>query len=105
MRLSKTYDEVKKAIEDEGLVNIVGAQADSLAKAVDIDKETIIRSNRDEIIPFIEEEIAVRYYFHPAGIEIRLRTDTQLHQAMDKWDESMKLLEPSESKTETATAS
>ena len=98
-------DEVKKAIEDEGLVNIVGAQADSLAKAVDIDKETIIRSNRDEIIPFIEEEIAVRYYFHPAGIEIRLRTDTQLHQAMDKWDESMKLLEPSESKTETATAS
>ena len=80
-------DEVKKAIEDEGLAKLVGTQVDSLSKAVDLDKETIIRSNKDEIVPFIEEEIVVRYYFQPSGIKVRLRTDTQLHEALEKWDD------------------
>lgn len=81
-------DEVKKAIEDEGLAKLVGTQVDSLSKAVDLDKETIIRSNKDEIVPFIEEEIVVRYYFQPSGVKVRLRTDTQLHEALEKWDDS-----------------
>ena len=80
-------DEVKKAIEDEGLAKLVGTQVDSLSKAVDLDKETIIRSNKDEIVPFIEEEIVVRYYFQPSGVKVRLRTDTQLHEALEKWDD------------------
>lgn len=86
-------DEVKKAIEDEGLAKLVGTQVDSLSKAVDLDKETIIRSNKDEIVPFIEEEIVVRYYFQPSGIKVRLRTDTQLHEALEKWDDSALLSE------------
>jgi carboxyl-terminal processing protease len=47
-----------------------------------MDKETFLRLKKDEIIPFIEEEIAVRYYFQEAGIQVRLRYDTQLHQAL-----------------------
>lgn len=86
-------DEVKKAIEDEGLAKLVGTQVDSLSKAVDLDKETIIRSNKDEIVPFIEEEIVVRYYFQPSGVKVRLRTDTQLHEALEKWDDSALLSE------------
>lgn len=86
-------DEVKKAIEDEGLAKLVDTQVDSLSKAVDLDKETIIRSNKDEIVPFIEEEIVVRYYFQPSGVKVRLRTDTQLHEALEKWDDGALLSE------------
>lgn len=78
-------DEMKKAIEDEGLGHLVGAEADSLAKAVDLSKEEIILHHKDQIIPFIEEEIVVRYYFQPAGVKVRLRTDRQLHEALEKW--------------------
>ncbi len=40
---------------------------------------------KDEIVPFIEEEIAVRYYFQEAGIKVRLRYDTQLRDAVKGW--------------------
>ena len=53
-------------------------------KAIDMDKETFLNLKKDEIIPFIEEEIAVRYYFQEAGIKIRLRTDEQLKEALEK---------------------
>jgi carboxyl-terminal processing protease len=35
-------------------------------------------------VPFIEEEIAVRYYFQQAGIRVRLRYDDQLHEALQQ---------------------
>lgn len=86
-------DEVKKTIKEERLGNLAGALTDSLAKAVDLDKAEIIRYNKDQITPFIEEEIIIRYYFQPAGVKIRLRTDNQLHEALAKWNESLGLLE------------
>ena len=39
---------------------------------------------KDEIIPFIEEEIAVRYYYQEAGVRVRLRYDKQLKEALTK---------------------
>ena len=45
-------------------------------------KETFLRLKKEEIVPFIEEEIAVRYYFQQAGIRVRLRYDDQLHEAL-----------------------
>ena len=49
-----------------------------------MDKDTFLRLKKDEIVPFIEEEIAVRYYFQEAGIKVRLRYDDQLHEALQK---------------------
>ena len=43
-----------------------------------------LRLKKDEIIPFIEEEIAVRYYWQEAGIRVRLRYDDQLREALTK---------------------
>ena len=37
---------------------------------------------QSEIVPFIEEEIVVRYYFLEAGVQIRIRYDDALRQAM-----------------------
>jgi len=47
-----------------------------------MDKETFLKLKKDEIVPFIEEEIAVRYHFQEAGIKIRLRYDDQLKKAL-----------------------
>jgi carboxyl-terminal processing protease len=47
-----------------------------------MEKEEFLRLKKDEIVPFIEEEIAVRYYFQEAGVEIRIRYDDALRQAL-----------------------
>ena len=80
---AKTYfDQVKKELESEGLAESMKDQIAALDKAIDMDKETFLNLKKDEIIPFIEEEIVVRYYFQEAGIQIRLRYDDQLMEAL-----------------------
>lgn len=37
---------------------------------------------REQIVPFVEEEIVVRYYYQEAGVQLRLRYDDQLRQAL-----------------------
>ena len=53
-----------------------------MEKAIEMDKERVIRLKKDELIQFIEEEIATRYWFQEAGIQIRLRYDEQLKKAL-----------------------
>ena len=76
------FDQMKKQLEKDGLSDSMSSELDALKKAIDMDKETFLRLKKDEIIPFIEEEIAVRYYFQEAGIEVRLRYDDQLKAAL-----------------------
>ena len=47
-----------------------------------MEKEDFLRLKKDEIVPFIEEEIIVRYYLQPDGIKLRTRYDTQLREAL-----------------------
>ena len=76
------FDEMKKSLAEDGLTETVSAELDALEKSLDMDKATFLRLKKEEIIPFIEEEIVVRYYFQEAGIRIRLRYDDQLHEAL-----------------------
>lgn len=76
------FDQMKKELEKDGLDSAMEGELKSLETALDMDKERFIRLKKDEIIPFIEEEIAVRYYYQEAGILIRLRYDTQLKEAL-----------------------
>jgi len=59
-------------------------QLSAMEKALDMEKEQFLMMKKDEIIPFIEEEVAVRYYFQEAGIQVRLRYDSQLQEALRK---------------------
>ena len=77
-----SLDQLRKSLEDEGLAEAASAQLAELEKALDIPKEEYLRMMKDEIIQFIEEEIAVRYYFQEAGIKVRLRYDEQLKTAL-----------------------
>ena len=80
---ARTYfDRMKKELESDGLSKNMSAELDALQKALEMDKETFLRLKKDEIVPFIEEEITVRYHFQEAGIKIRLRYDDQLREAL-----------------------
>lgn len=76
------YDQMKKELEKDGLAESMKEELAALGKALEMDKEKFIRLKKDEIIPFIEEELAVRYWFQEAGIKVRLRYDEQLKEAL-----------------------
>ena len=76
------FDEMKKSLEEDGLTEALSGELNALQKSLEMDKETFLRLKKEEIVPFIEEEIAVRYYFQQAGIRVRLRYDDQLHDAL-----------------------
>ena len=78
------YDQMKKELEKDGLAESMKPELDALEKALEMDKERFIRLKKDEIIPFIEEELATRYWFQEAGVKVRLRYDTQLKTALTK---------------------
>lgn len=76
------FDQMKKELEEDGLAESMKEQLDALEAAMNIEKEQYLRMKMNEIIPFIEEELATRYWFHKGGAIIRLRYDNQLKQAL-----------------------
>lgn len=76
------YDKMKKELEEDGLADSMSAELNALEKALEMDKEKFLRLKKSEIIPFIEEELATRYWFQEAGIQVRLRYDRQLKDAL-----------------------
>ena len=78
------FDEMKKVLAEDGLTETMSGELAAMEKSLDMDKETFLRLKKEEIVPFIEEEIAVRYWFQEAGIKVRLRTDDQLKEALTK---------------------
>ena len=80
---AKTYfDQMKKELRNDGLEETMSAELAALDKALEMDKERFIRLKKDEIVPFIEEELATRYWFQEAGVKVRLRYDDQLKKAL-----------------------
>lgn len=77
------YDQMKKELEEDGLTEAMGGELEALQKSLEMDKETFLRLKKDEIIPFIEEEIVIRYYFQEAGVKVRIRYDEQLAKALE----------------------
>ena len=78
------YDSMKKELEEDGLAEAMADELKAVEKALEMDKERFIRLKKEEIIPFIEEELATRYWFQEAGIKVRLRYDGQLKTALNK---------------------
>lgn len=76
------FDQMKKELETDGLADTMSEELAAMEKAVKMDKERFIRLKKDEIVPFLEEELAVRYYYQEAGIKVRLRYDGQLEKAL-----------------------
>ena len=65
------YDQMKKELVKDGLAESMKTELEALEKALEMDKERFIRLKKDEIVPFIEEELATRYWFQEAGVKVR----------------------------------
>ena len=80
---AKTYfDRAKEELKRDGLDEVMKEQLDALDKMINMEKVDFLHLKQSEIVPFIEEEIVVRYYFQEAGVQIRIRYDDALRQAM-----------------------
>ena len=77
------YDQMEKELKKDGIADAMKPELEALGKALEMDKERFIRIKKDEIIPFIEEELATRYWFQEAGVKVRLRYDDQLKKALE----------------------
>ncbi len=80
---AKTYfdamrDSLKKENPDPETLQLLEA----LEKKVNMSKEEALWRAKEELIPFIEEEIVIRYRFHRDGMLIRLRYDEELREAL-----------------------
>lgn len=73
---------MKRELEMDGLTEMMKEELLAVDKAIEVDKEEMLRLNKTEIISFIEEEIVTRYWFQEAGVEVRLRYDEQLKKAL-----------------------
>ena len=69
---------MKKQLEKDGLQDAMKEQLAAMEKALDIEKEEFLRMKKGEIIPFIEEAIAIRYQYQEAGVVVNLRYDDAL---------------------------
>lgn len=77
------FDQMRKELAKDGLEEGVKDTLDSLEKTLEIEKEDFLRMKKDEIVPFLEEEIVVRYYLQEAAVKVRLRYDDELRQALE----------------------
>ena len=77
------FDRMKDELERDGLIEGMKEELEVMEKSLDIEKSEFLRLKKDEIIPFLEEEIAVRYYFQEAGVEVRIKYDQELRQALN----------------------
>lgn len=77
------YDMMKEELEKDGMVEAMAEPLEAMKKALEIEKADFLRMKMDEIIPFIEEEIVVRYWFQEEGIKVRIRYDKQLEEALE----------------------
>ena len=77
------FDQMRKTLAEEGLEENMKEQLDAMETSLQMDKETFLHLMKAEVIPFIEEEIVVRYHFQKAGIRVRIRYDEQLHKALE----------------------
>ena len=80
---ARTYfDQMKKQLEKDDLASSMSGQLAAMEKALEMDKETFLRLKKDEIIPFIEREIVIRYWFQEGGVEVDIRYDDALRKAL-----------------------
>lgn len=79
------YDMLVRQMKKDGEYEAASESLAAIEAVVRMDKRTALEKAREEIRPLIEEEIAVRYWFQSAGIAVRVRTDEQLHKALELW--------------------
>lgn len=79
------YDLLVEQLKKDKMYDEAASVLEQLEKVVKMEKSDALMRSKDAILPYVEEEIVVRYYFQAAGVKIRLRYDDQLKEALTKW--------------------
>lgn len=69
---------MKSELEKDGLSEYMTVEVDAVDNDIEVYKEKMLRFNKEQAVPFIEEEITVRYRYQETEVKIRLRYDEQL---------------------------
>ena len=77
-----SYDRMVEELRKDGLEESFSEELKALKARLDMDKETFLRLKKDEIVPLIEQEIVSRYYYQGAAVQMNLRYDTVLREAL-----------------------
>ena len=70
-------------LRKDGLEEALAPELKALKDKLEMEKEEFLRLKKDEIVPFIEQEIVTRYYFQEGGVEMVLRYDDALKKALE----------------------
>lgn len=78
-------DQMIERAKEEKLYDIDKAEYEALSAKIKLSKEEILRAKKDEIKPFLEAEIAQKYYFTEGGAIVNIRDDSILKTAIESW--------------------
>lgn len=75
--------DLKQKLESDGYYNDLKTQYEALINQVEKRKKEDILKNKVEIIPWVEEEIAGRYYYQRGRTECAIKYDKEISSALD----------------------
>jgi carboxyl-terminal processing protease len=78
----KILETLKSTAEKEGLADAFKADLKTIQNTIDTEKKNELYENKEAIISLIEKEIASRYYFQKGRIQIGLRNDEEIQEAL-----------------------
>lgn len=78
----KKMEELKKKAEQEKSFNDIITEYEALKSKLSHSKQQDVMKNKAEIVQLIEEEIISRYYFQSGRIQLSLKYDNELNEAV-----------------------
>lgn len=78
-------EQMIKSAKAENLYDINKPEFEALEKKLSLTKEQLLNVKREEIQPVVEQEIVSKYYYTQGRMESIIRTDKQLHKAIQNF--------------------
>ena len=82
-KVEKTLEEMTKQSKQEKYYDAMKGQLDQMKKVIDQDKENDLIKFKPQIVEYLEEEIASRYYLQRGIIEASFDSDNDIQAALE----------------------
>lgn len=82
-KTEKMLDKMKEESEKEKIDNTIRAEVSALKAKMDQEKEKDLVNNKDRIMTLLSSEIASRYYFEKGRVQVRLKNDPEVKEAIN----------------------
>ncbi|MEX0968302.1 MAG: S41 family peptidase [Bacteroidia bacterium] len=82
----KALEKLKESAETEKYYEAISSDYESMLQKLKHDKEEDLRKHQEEVIALLEEEIVSRYYYRNGRIQVSLRTDTDVREALEVFE-------------------